>query len=65
MKEIAQGLEEARVKTLGRPPKAPDQVGRVRSLRLSDQAVAELESKAKKAGFKSWQEWAKAVLMEA
>ena len=52
-------------KVMGRPPKAPEEVGKVRSLRLSDAMISDFEAKAQKAGFNSWQEWAKELLVKA
>ena len=65
MLEIVDGLKAARRKVMGRPPKAPEDVGKVRSLRLSDAMISDFEAKAQKAGFNSWQEWAKELLVRA
>lgn len=60
MKALASDLRKAR----GRPRRDPDEVSQVAGLRLTPKELQQIEKKARLAGFKSWRDWARQVLLQ-
>lgn len=57
-------LRDGVQRKLGRPPKAPSEKEKPRSIRMSDPLVEQLKERASVEGYAGWQSFAKRVLAD-